>query len=213
MSTDTNPYSDLAPEIKISVIGDSRVGKSTLLAKIITSQFDESIDPTIGATSQKFNYFYQNNWYSLTFFDTAGQERYHSLSSFYLRDSTAILICFDPLQNNWIDSINQWKSLALDTCNAPIIAVATKSDQWRDKIEITSTLRSKIHKHCDINDVLITSSLVFDQAWEDMKNMLLNTIMMKSTNIASTTVILEKTPSKDSVFNFFHNLFSTCSLI
>ena len=94
---------------KIVRLGNTSVGKTSILSRAITNTFYEFQEPTIGAAFQvktvdiskknKKN----NNIIKLEIWDTAGQERYRSLAPMYYRGAYVAVICYDV---TCIDSFN-----------------------------------------------------------------------------------------------------------
>ena len=70
---------------KIVVIGDSSVGKSSLIHRYVKSQFAKDFKPTIGAEFSNKEIFINNKTVVSQIWDTAGQERYQSLSTSFYR--------------------------------------------------------------------------------------------------------------------------------
>lgn len=89
------------PSYKIVLLGESSVGKTSLVHRFITNQFDIHTTNTIGAAFITKVYASSNNpdrKVKLQIWDTAGQERYRSLTPMYYRNAKIALICID-LQN------------------------------------------------------------------------------------------------------------------
>lgn len=87
-----------APAFKIVVLGDSSVGKTSLVHRFTTNKFDLHTSNTIGAAfiTKIFSPFEnEEHKVKLEIWDTAGQERYRSLTPMYYRNAKAALVCFD----------------------------------------------------------------------------------------------------------------------
>ena len=66
-------------ELKVVMLGESGVGKSSILRRYIDDTFIEFVESTIGAAFMNKKIIYKNKIYNLDIWDTAGQERYKSL--------------------------------------------------------------------------------------------------------------------------------------
>lgn len=175
-----NPYEDIAPPYKIISVGDSDVGKTTLIQRMVKNEFCEDIESTVGAGSFTMQYYYDTQNFQFDFFDTAGQEKYKSITKFYLKGAAVSLICFDPLKPNWAESISKWYNLVIsEEPETEFIIIGTKHDLWRETLKIKSIM-SEVHRRCNIEEIVFVSSLT----GENIDN-LLNLIAQKSEHYSS----------------------------
>ncbi|QKF93897.1 Rab-related GTPase protein [Fadolivirus algeromassiliense] len=79
------------PSIKMTVLGESTTGKTSMTYRLVKREFSDSIESTIGASFMTLQY--DNVKYEI--WDTAGQERYLSLVSMYFRNADLILMVYD----------------------------------------------------------------------------------------------------------------------
>ncbi len=89
---------------KLTFLGDSTVGKSSILERIHRGTFDRHKDSTIGAAyvTHTCNDILLNIW------DTAGQERFMSLIPMYYRDADIVLLVFDLNNEYTIDRVEHY---------------------------------------------------------------------------------------------------------
>lgn len=83
------------PAYKIVVLGDSSVGKTSLIHRFTTDNFNPHTANTIGAAFITKIHNSNDKELKLEMWDTAGQERYRSLTPMYYRNAKTALICFD----------------------------------------------------------------------------------------------------------------------
>jgi small GTP-binding protein len=124
---------DAAPHraAKVIVLGDSCVGKTSIILRGSKSQFDPGVEPTIGTAYITARVETPDGEVPLNIWDTAGQERFKSVIPMYLRGAAAvILVCavdapasFRSL-NMWLEMVGQTLS-HLDT----IYLAANKIDR------------------------------------------------------------------------------------
>ena len=116
--------------ISIIMIGDTSVGKSTLMKKFISGQFSDSLAPTLGVELYKKEVTIDEKQYLYRIWDTCGQERFRSLSTSYFRNSDGIMLLFDLNSLNSFENLSSWFISIRDSgCdNIPLIAVGTKCD-------------------------------------------------------------------------------------
>ena len=114
-----------APLIKVVLIGESGVGKTSIIQRYINNTFTPGITTTGGATfSTKLMKFEEENQeIKFEIWDTAGQEKFRSLANiFYKNASICILVyditrreSFEELENYWVEEIKN--SVSSDVCN------------------------------------------------------------------------------------------------
>ncbi|KAF1419581.1 Ras-related protein Rab-22A, partial [Spheniscus mendiculus] len=82
-------------ELKVCLLGDTGVGKSSIVWRFVEDSFDPNINPTIGASFMTKTVQYQNELHKFLIWDTAGQERFRALAPMYYRGSAAAIIVYD----------------------------------------------------------------------------------------------------------------------
>ena len=80
---------------KLVLLGDSAVGKSSIVSRYIRKEFNEFQEPTIGASFLTSTVEFENNKVKFEVWDTAGQERYRSLAPMYYRGATTAMVVYD----------------------------------------------------------------------------------------------------------------------
>jgi small GTP-binding protein len=78
------------------VIGDCNVGKSALIAKYTTGIYDKAPRITVGCDmSKKFVTIENNEKVKVTFYDTAGSERFKSVTRSFFRNKDGVILAYD----------------------------------------------------------------------------------------------------------------------
>lgn len=101
-------------QFKLVLLGDSSVGKSSIVHRFVKDSFDELRESTIGAAflSQtiKIKAEEQEEDVVIKFeiWDTAGQERYKSLAPMYYRNANAALVVYDLTQKDSLVKARSW---------------------------------------------------------------------------------------------------------
>jgi small GTP-binding protein len=91
-------------------IGDSSVGKTSIVNKFIRDRFDPTEKNTIGALYDSYTDEHEGRQIEVQIWDTAGQEQYRSLSPVYFRSAAAALVVFDITNRTSFLNLNQWLS-------------------------------------------------------------------------------------------------------
>jgi small GTP-binding protein len=89
-------------------IGDSSVGKTSLVNRFIRNRFDLHERNTIGALYDCYTEDYNGQPIEVQIWDTAGQEQYRSLSPVYFKSAAAALLVFDLTNPTSFANINEW---------------------------------------------------------------------------------------------------------
>ncbi|MFX1302475.1 MAG: Rab family GTPase [Promethearchaeota archaeon] len=93
---------------KIVLLGDSAVGKTSLINQFVESKFTEDYKPTLGANivRKDVNIGKSNVGVRLIIWDLAGQEKYRVVRSMYFQGCEGALLVYDVTRYNTFDSIN-----------------------------------------------------------------------------------------------------------
>jgi small GTP-binding protein len=132
--------------VKIVVLGDPNIGKSCLISRYINNAFS-SVDPTIGCNYFRKELIIDNSKIKLDIWDTAGQEKYRSLTPMYYRNADIILLCFDLSEPRTLRDISYWNNNIKTTVinpNIQISLIGTKNDIKNPSMnELIEELKSK----------------------------------------------------------------------
>ncbi|KAF4403989.1 hypothetical protein CsatB_004002 [Cannabis sativa] len=93
---------------KIVLIGDSAVGKSNLLSRFATNQFDPTSKATIGVEFQTQVVDIDGKEIKAQIWDTAGQERFRAVTSAYYRGAVGALVVYDITRKSTFESVKRW---------------------------------------------------------------------------------------------------------
>ena len=126
--------------LPLMLLGDSQVGKSSLLLRLTGNQFNDSQLTTVG----KESYIMQVNLHGydlkMKIWDTAGQERFKSMSVQVIKTSDAVILVYSISDRKSFDALDKWLTKineASDISKKPIIIIGNKSDLGEDKREVT----------------------------------------------------------------------------
>jgi len=95
-------------QFKLVLLGDSAVGKSSLVLRFVRGQFFEYQESTIGAAFLTQTVALNDTTVKFEIWDTAGQERYHSLAPMYYRGAAAAIVAYDITNRDSFQRAKQW---------------------------------------------------------------------------------------------------------
>ncbi|KAJ2857126.1 Ras- protein Rab-18 [Coemansia erecta] len=104
------PGPEITGTFKILLIGDSNVGKSSILLRFTDDHFlpPEETSATIGVDFKVKMYSLDGQRYKLTIWDTAGQERFRTLTSSYYRGAQGVILVYDVSNRESFDNLDTW---------------------------------------------------------------------------------------------------------
>ena len=122
--------SDNFINFKIIIIGDSGVGKSSLLKRAVKNLFDTSYQATIGFEFLLMHFKVNDLKFKFQIWDTCGQEMYRSLVQGFYHNSSLAIIVYNINDKKSFDNISIWlKDLRQHTdYELPVFLVGNKSD-------------------------------------------------------------------------------------
>jgi small GTP-binding protein len=109
---------------KVVIIGDSNVGKTSLITRYVDEKFGET-QPTISA----LHWMKNMNGIDLDLWDTAGQERFKSMIPMYYKGARAIILAFDVTCFKSFQNAEKWlNEIETNTKDCLIVLVGNKMD-------------------------------------------------------------------------------------
>ena len=117
-------------EIKMILLGDCGVGKTNIISRYLRDVFSESQMSTTGGNYAIKKINFNGATFHINIWDTAGQEKYNSVTKMFLQDSHILLLCYSIVDRNSFDNLDYWLKIATDiTGNNIVLGVAgNKSD-------------------------------------------------------------------------------------
>ena len=94
--------------LKFLIIGDSAVGKTSMLLKYTDNFFPESHLATIGVEFKTKEIEFQDYKISLQIWDTAGQERFRSITKSFFCSTNDIIFMYDIADENTFKNVKDW---------------------------------------------------------------------------------------------------------
>ena len=108
---------------KFSLLGDSKVGKTTIFKKILTGKFSFKNLSTVGIETRVLSYEdleisingqIVKKSFDIKLFDTAGQEKFRAITKNYINDSDGIILIYDITNRESFINIKTWLDNIID---------------------------------------------------------------------------------------------------
>jgi small GTP-binding protein len=112
------------------LVGDSSVGKTSILNRFVNNRFNPSEPNTVGALYESYTSSRLGHEVEVQIWDTAGTEQYRSLTPVYFRQAAGAIIVYDITSRSSFASLETWLSMFRGFCqeNAAVMIVANKLD-------------------------------------------------------------------------------------
>ena len=141
-------------EVKLLLCGNSGVGKTSIFKRYYENKFEGNYTTSIGIDFQTKEIKYNDKLYSVHLIDTAGEERFRSITSSYFRMAEYYLLVFDLTNKNSLMALSSWIESLKEHIEKPkYIILGNKSDLEKNVIpdeEINEVLNDK--DNLKIND-------------------------------------------------------------
>lgn len=121
--------------LKIVILGDSGVGKTTLLQQYVNKKVNAHSKPTIGADFSKKEITIDNQIVTLQIWDTAGQEKFQSLGYAFYRGADCCALVYDITNQKSFEDLTRWRdgfiehAAPTDPNKFPFVLIGNKVDK------------------------------------------------------------------------------------
>ena len=132
-------------QIKLVLLGDGRVGKTSLTLRYVNNVFSEKQTATIQASYLTKRVTVDGQTVNLCIWDTAGQERFHALGPIYYRDADAALLVYDLLDKDSFDRVQSWVRELKKMANKNIVLAIAGNKSDMDKLRQVNMLESETY--------------------------------------------------------------------
>lgn len=123
---------------KLLIIGDSGVGKSSLLLRFSDNTFTGSYITTIGVDFKIKTVNLDGQKVKLQIWDTAGQERFRTITSTYYRGTHGVVIVYDVTNGETFANVKRWLQEIDQNCDVVnSVLVGNKNDTPERKVVLT----------------------------------------------------------------------------
>eukprot|EP00986_Skeletonema_menzelii_P015478 scaffold11881_cov149-Skeletonema_menzelii.AAC.5 len=128
-----------APHYKVVLLGEGRVGKTSILLRFVENKYIEGRPSTLTASYLNKHVIVDDKREAqLSIWDTAGQERFHSLGPIYYRDAKGAILVYDITDESTFDRVKSWtkelRKMVGDNTKICITIVGNKTDLERHRV-------------------------------------------------------------------------------
>ncbi|NXN28669.1 RB18B protein, partial [Nycticryphes semicollaris] len=124
--------------LKLLLVGDSAVGKSSLLLRFTDGAFDPALKPTVGVDFKVKKMMVDGHLVQLAIWDTAGQERFRTLTPSYYRGAQGVVLVYDVTRKDTFAGLESWlNELEVYTAKSKTVKmlVGNKTDKPDREVE------------------------------------------------------------------------------
>ena len=135
---------------KVSLIGDSGTGKTSIITRFIDNIFKEETTTTIGVDFKIVSFdLGKETFAKMQIWDTCGSERFKSLTANFLKTCSAFILVFDLTRLSTFQNIDNWiKTIYENTKPRFLILIGNKSDLINER----KVDKDVILKYCEKNN-------------------------------------------------------------
>ena len=124
--------------LKIIVLGDANVGKTSILQRYVTASDPGYTKPTLGADFTKKEVVVNDQFVTVNIWDTAGQEQFHSVSMSYYRGADCCVLVFDITKKGSFESLKNWRKKFIEATGCtvedfPFVVMGNKCDREAER--------------------------------------------------------------------------------
>lgn len=109
--------------LKLVILGEGRVGKTSILSKYFKQKFNQGEKSTINPSFYEKKVKYQGKNVQLKFWDTAGQEQFNAISTMYYQNAVGALLVYDVSIFETFNKVKSWVKTLQEAVGKDIIFV------------------------------------------------------------------------------------------
>ena len=205
---------DLETTMKVIVVGNGQVGKSSLITSFARDQFLSTYKKTLGVDFLERRLFIDDLGQEVIFFlwDTAGQEEYDAITRGYYKGASAAIIAFSTTDRASFEAVEKWHRKLREECGGiPAVLVQNKVDLIDEAVvsqaeaeALATKLRLRLYRCC-VKERLAVGEIFVHLAKEFLRQRSvgsctdqLQTISIQADQVAKIQLNLKKNDKKKS---------------
>ena len=147
---------------KVIVIGNTGVGKSCILARLIQNTFNDMHNVTIGVEFGNYVMRIDDQYViQLQIWDTAGQESFRSITRIFYKGSHAVILVYDITSYESYEAVREWKREIENNADRDVLVylVGNRVDLEADQREVSTDEGKEMMNELQLNNFMETSAL------------------------------------------------------
>ena len=169
---------DKSYQFKINLVGDSSVGKTSLLSRFVNDKFEQKYRCTLGVEYKCKNISIDDNSIKLQVFDTCGAEKFRCITRSYYRSANGIFLVFDLTNPISFAKLEDWLIDILNSApkGVEIFLIGNKKDLESRRNVSKRVIENILSKH-SIKNYIETSALTGEgviEAFHKMSEILMD---------------------------------------
>jgi small GTP-binding protein len=128
-----------ALDSKIVLLGSASVGKTSIICRAVSDEFDKEMPATIGACYTAKEVVIADTTVTLQIWDTAGQDRFRTLAPMYYRGSVIAILVFSVTEEKSLGDVKDWADeMKEQTDEMPVLFVVGNKADLVDERTVTT---------------------------------------------------------------------------
>ncbi len=160
---------------KVSLIGDERTGKTSLILRYLKNTFTNEYITTLGAdfidktyTNKDLGILNNDDELTITYWDQAGQSHFKQIAEIYCEGSAGMLIVFDVNEQESFNSVLDWVNFAKRVSpDAVLVIVGNKVDL---ETEVDQNEMKKLEEEVGVPIILTSAKLELQNNLSNVEN-------------------------------------------
>ena len=182
--------------LKLVVVGDSGVGKSSLLVRYTDHCFHDTYISTIGVDFKICTLQLGDKKVKLQMWDTAGQERFRSITRSYYRGAQGVIVVYDVSDEQSFQHVETWLEDVEQYSTSPVARIVIGNKCDLDSKRQVSKLRAK--EFCRLNNVVFLETSAktaenVEQSFQAVAQHIVDNIVGSRKSLRSTTPLMVQT--------------------
>ena len=146
-------------ELKVILLGDVGVGKTNIISRYLSGEFNPSLNPTVGSSYGEKRIKKEGITYLLKVWDTVGQEKYNSITKLFVQGSHIIILVYSIDNLHSFQKLDFWHNFIKNTLkdDTYILAViGNKRDLYENEL-VTEEEGKKYAEKMNANYALLSA--------------------------------------------------------